>query len=518
MSWLDDIPGVKDVIDGTGISPITLPRRHKIKVMGSVVAVDNPATKTTELTFGAADLVPLVSAEVNGIVPATGANEGYVLTQDENGDAYWAEGTLYEVVDATQNGLAPNTAGVPDGYVLTVDGAGDVDWEEPPQLVSTSRNGLAPDTNGVPEGYVLTVDGDGDAYWGEGGTQANSEGGGTVPATTEGGGNRTLTHNNTGTLQWVTATSAHGSLSSGTLHDVASAAGAGFAPSTSTATDNQVLTVDGSGDIEWESLTSDNVANDSLVDAGAGTLSAALNSIKTALGLCLDNVAIQVFTADGTYTPAAGMKKCLVILTGSGAGGGGADTTNVDGQVAVGNGGAAGGTCIKLFDAATIGASQAVVIGAAGTGGSTSGGDGTAGGNATFGALLTANGGALGTGSGANTTVAAMSGAISVGGSATGGDVNLDGGDGGYGWAASSATCLFGASGAGGASFWGVGGSARAIAQASLSAGNNFTGRNAGRYGCGGSGGIVFSADTGNAGGNGSKGICVVLEFTESTF
>ena len=71
----------------------------------------------------------------------------------------------------------------------------------------------------------------------------------------------------------------------------------------------------------------------------------------------ITDVALQVFTGSGTYTPTSGMTKCLVFATGGGGGGGGADGTDSSCNAA-GGGGGAGGTAIELISAATIGSSS----------------------------------------------------------------------------------------------------------------------------------------------------------------
>jgi hypothetical protein len=56
MSWLTDIPGVKNVLDDLGI---TLPRRHRLRFRGSVSVQDNPATGCTDVTIGGTSAVSL---------------------------------------------------------------------------------------------------------------------------------------------------------------------------------------------------------------------------------------------------------------------------------------------------------------------------------------------------------------------------------------------------------------------------------------------------------------------------
>lgn len=205
------------------------------------------------------------------------------------------------------------------------------------------------------------------------------------------------------------------------------------------------------------------------------TLAAALGGVLPGLQ------SLQVIIASGTWTKPAGISKILAIGTGGGAGGGDSNSSNV-GM----GGGAAGGTSIALVDVSAI-ASETVTIGAGGPG-STVGGNGTAGGNTTFGAHFTANGGGANSG-----------GQGGVGGTATGGDMNIPGGDG-----LSAVTGDGGNGGQGGTSFWGGGGRGGYDGDSGTGAGGN-----AGAYGAGGGG----THHTGTNGGNGKAGVVFVLEF-----
>lgn len=132
----------------------------------------------------------------------------------------------------------------------------------------------------------------------------------------------------------------------------------------------------------------------------------------------------QVFTASGTYTKPAGLKRVKVTVVGGGGGGGGGSTA-----ANAGAGGAAGGASIKVIEAAALGATETVTVGAAGTAGGAgpSPTGGGAGGTSSFGVHCSASGGAGGiTSSGAS--------AGSTGGTGAGGDVNQRGGAGGRIW------------------------------------------------------------------------------------
>lgn len=111
-------------------------------------------------------------------------------------------------------------------------------------------------------------------------------------------------------------------------------------------------------------------------------------------GLVASGASLQVFTSSGTYTPTAGKTTFLVFATG---GGGGAYTS---GSTITGG---SGGTGIRLYSPAEVGATAAITVGAAGV---TSPSSPTSGGNSVFdpdgtGLTLTGNGGVNGFTSGA---------------------------------------------------------------------------------------------------------------------
>ncbi|QXZ17423.1 tail fiber protein [Pseudomonas sp. AO-1] len=103
----------------------------------------------------------------------------------------------------------------------------------------------------------------------------------------------------------------------------------------------------------------------------------------------------QKFTANGTYIPTPGMKKVRIRIVGGGGGSGGGSATTAS-QVAASGGGAAGSYAEALLTAADIGASQSVIVGLGGGGGTASGVNGNSGGTGgatSVGALLSAPGG-----------------------------------------------------------------------------------------------------------------------------
>ena len=204
-----------------------------------------------------------------------------------------------------------------------------------------------------------------------------------------------------------------------------------------------------------------------------------------------------VFTASGTYTPSAGTQ--LVFVEGVGGGGGGSGCTQPGtGNVSLGAPGTSATYARGLYTIAQIGSSQAITIGAAGSGGAL--GAGTNGGITSLGSLLTIPGG-LGGGAALNnqsppTTTA--NGNISS--AATGGLFSR------AGTASSAAIALnaaIGNSGSGGESPFGAGGYNKSA---------NAIGANATGYGAGGAGTMATSTQ-GNTGGNGSPGILIITEY-----
>lgn len=207
----------------------------------------------------------------------------------------------------------------------------------------------------------------------------------------------------------------------------------------------------------------------------------------------------QVFTGNGTYTPSAGMQYCRVQAWGGGGGGGGGASTSGT-EVAFAAGGGAGGYCDEVYSAATIGASQAVTIGALGAGGTAGANNGSAGANTTLGALLTAVGGSGGSGAAAATTGSFNNGGLGGTGTVGGTAVASMAGFAGWGIVAASN----GVSGAGGSSMMGGGG--RGVF--ANSAGQAATG-----LGSGGSGAARGTSAATAAGGDGKAGYMVVTEF-----
>lgn len=256
-------------------------------------------------------------------------------------------------------------------------------------------------------------------------------------------------------------------------------------------------------------------AANSLVSLPLGTAGQVLTSNGAGVDPSFQNVTggsgftqivTQVFTGSGTYTPTANMKYCIVEIVGGG-GGGGASSKTSGTNVSGGGGGGAGGYARKVFSSVTIGASQAVTIGAGGTAGAVSGGTGGTGGTSSFGALLQATGGGGGQGSGNGVGALALGG---NGGQGSLGDINLAGAPGCNSWGYGTTGFIQVSSGNGGGSFYGAGGKQNVAYFNQDAAGN--PGKN---YGSGGSGAVCAGSNTSSAraGGAGSAGLCVITEY-----
>lgn len=213
----------------------------------------------------------------------------------------------------------------------------------------------------------------------------------------------------------------------------------------------------------------------------------------------------QVFTTSGTYTPynVAGktMRYCQVQIIGGG-GGGGACGNSAGGIGGAGGGGAAE-NAFGVFNAATIGASQAVTVGGGGSGGAAGINPGIAGTASSLGSLITANPGLGGASSGTALVAASAGGAGGSGG--TGGSYRSAGSPGGVGYGSGGVALA----GFGGSSVLGSGG----VGQAN--GGSSAAGSAALVYGSGGGGGSSVGTSAAAAGGNGSDGIVIVTEYVQ---
>lgn len=206
-------------------------------------------------------------------------------------------------------------------------------------------------------------------------------------------------------------------------------------------------------------------------------------------------------TASTTYTPTAGMLYCIVEACGGGGGSGG--TTGGVGTSSVSAGGGSGSWAKVLIPASSIGASQSITIGIAGTAGTTGGGTGGNGGTTTLGSIISCPGGVGGSGAGTTATFSNIGrGAggsaptLSITGIATAGTPGMNG-------FALSGASLLAIPGNGGDHIYGGAGAGAINANAVGGAGAG--------YGAGAGG--SFSSTTNQAGNAGSAGIVYITEY-----
>ncbi len=243
--------------------------------------------------------------------------------------------------------------------------------------------------------------------------------------------------------------------------------------------------------------------------AGATTFWRGDGTWATPAGVGFTTVVVQVFSANGTYTPTSGMKYCIVESV-AGGGGGGASSTNSAIQCSAGAGGGGGEYTRIVLSAATIGASKAVAIGAAGTAGTADGGNGGNGGNTTLGTTLaTAVGGSGGAGMAAQGGSATSTGG--TGGTGGTGTFAIAGQTGQSGLAVFVATAYNVTGGAGGSP--GTYGEGGFQAQRIAISGGAATGTIGFGYGAGGGGACSAISGAGAAGSAGKAGYMVITEF-----
>ena len=204
------------------------------------------------------------------------------------------------------------------------------------------------------------------------------------------------------------------------------------------------------------------------------------------------------YTADDSFTADdyPGLTGVMVEAVGGGGGSGGTGAT-LAGQCAASAGGGAGGYGRLWIPASDLlGSSTTVTIGAGGAAGTAGANNGGTGGTTTFATLSCAGGtgGEGGTGGTSTTGIRAVGG---VGGLSTGGDLNVQGGDGGFGIRIGAGTASVGF---GGASL--LGGSTRA---------GNTGGATPGRlYGGGAGGAYTDASGSTRAGALGAAGIVIL--------
>jgi hypothetical protein len=227
-----------------------------------------------------------------------------------------------------------------------------------------------------------------------------------------------------------------------------------------------------------QSIASVGTSGQVLTSNGAG----ALPTFQSAGAGSGSLIAVQIFTANGTYTPTSGMANCIIQCVGGGGSGGGTSGSGVQ----AGAGGGSGGFSQSYVSAATIGASQAVTIGSGGTGANNSTANGT---DTSVGSIVIAKGG---TGGPANSATAG------AGGVAGTGNIAIPGNGGIY----TNTDPVIGGQGA--PSFLGGG----VLANTTLSTNGESAVANPGA-----GGGGAYSNSTARAGGNGGSGIVIIYEY-----
>jgi hypothetical protein len=214
---------------------------------------------------------------------------------------------------------------------------------------------------------------------------------------------------------------------------------------------------------------------------------------------------IQTFTSNGTWTKPAEAKWVVAEVWGGGGGGGAAGASATTGASSIGGGGGGGGYSRKLYLASALGATEAVVVGAAGLG---QGASGTSGGTSSYNSISATGGGGGVSMTGGVGDAQALGGA---GGAGSGGDVNMIGGDGGrgqrLGYNGTSTNTVLRGENYGGMSPYGGG--------AAMFAGSGAGGGTAGKFPGGGAAGANAVGNTGQVatGINGAGGLVVVTTY-----
>ncbi len=214
-----------------------------------------------------------------------------------------------------------------------------------------------------------------------------------------------------------------------------------------------------------------------------------------------NQINIQTFTSNGTYTPTPGLLYCTIQCVGGGGGGGSIPSST---QYGMGGGGGGGGYAQGTFSAAAIGASRPVVIGAGGAAGSA--GNSTYIGTSFGTAILAATGGGPGLFQAFTVQGVALGGAAGVGSL---GNVNSPGQEGSLGWGIYDAGEQIAATGGAGGNSYFASGGGQVASDASPAPGLNGTGFGAG----GGGAATVFSLGSIIPGGAGVSGAVYITEY-----
>ena len=250
-------------------------------------------------------------------------------------------------------------------------------------------------------------------------------------------------------------------------------------------------------------MTANNAVNNTLqspFNVGATSVTSTgtqLNLLNATTVVPINKVVVQAFNTTGTYTPTTGMVYCTIEAWGGGGAGGGVASSAATSAVA--GGGGAGGYSRKTATAATIGGSQAVTIGAAGTPVSAGNNPGGNGGDTSLGSICIAKGGTGGSGAPVSNTSSGGAGGVAGTGDITGTGMPGQNGPTSIGVGSGSAN-----GGNGGSGLIGGGG------QGAISSG---AGGAATGNGAGGGGAAQYNNAGAAAGGAGTKGAIVITEY-----
>ena len=159
-----------------------------------------------------------------------------------------------------------------------------------------------------------------------------------------------------------------------------------------------------------------------LTSVSSGMIATQVQSSKLRL------IDAQIFTATGTWTKPSGTSAVDAEVIGGGGGSSGADADASEWLV---GGGGGGGGYSRKFISASLGATEAVTVGAGGAAGTAANGAGGNGATSSFGAHLSATGGTGGSASSSGPATTVHIGTGRTAGVGSGGDLNISGGSAG---------------------------------------------------------------------------------------
>ena len=190
-----------------------------------------------------------------------------------------------------------------------------------------------------------------------------------------------------------------------------------------------------------------------------------------------ESVIIREFTANGTWTKPAGLKRVLITCVGAGGGGGSGRCDNAGTNRFGGGGGGGGAVVWRQVAASDLASSVAVTIGTGGPGGTgvataaTNGNAGTTGGDTSFGAIVIAKGG-FGGGAGTGTSGSSVTGGAAASCTPSSGPYAIQGGSSGQGQSGNGTVAGAGFTGLSGAAGGGGGGGINSSNTNSTAGGN----------------------------------------------